>query len=226
MRLDRRGWVAICLALAAGLAWAEGPVRENIEWCNIWVVGADGNKLPKVLLIGDSIVASYSRRVSDGLKDKASCGHLATSKSLGDPALLEEVKLVVSQYPFAVIHFNNGLHGWGYTEEQYKEAFPNLLALLRQYAPKAKLIWATTTPMRQPKHLDQLAPQTERVRKRNQIAAQFIQKAGIPIDDLFARVENHPEYQAADGVHFNSQGVAALSQQVIENIQKSLPPKP
>ena len=135
------------LLFSAAPAAPAPPVRESIEWANIWITGGDRSDLPKVLLIGDSIAVGYYQRVADALKDKADCCRLSTSKSLGDPAYLEEVKLVVSQYPFAVIHFNNGLHGWGYTEEQYQEAFPKLLALLRQAAPQAKLIWATTTPV-------------------------------------------------------------------------------
>jgi hypothetical protein len=225
MWLDRRGLVVFCLALAAGLASAETPARESIEWCNIWVAGANQTDLPNVLLIGDSIVMSYYQRVADGLKDKAFCARLATSKSLGDPVLLEEVKLVLRQCPFAVVHFNNGLHGWGYTEDQYKEAFPQLLAVLRQYAPKAKLIWATTTPVRQAKQLEQLSPLTQRVQARNEIAEALVKKAGIPIDNLYGRVEKRSEYYSPDGVHFNPQGVTALAEQVIENVQKALPGK-
>jgi hypothetical protein len=205
---------------------APPPVRESIEWANIWITGGDRNDLPKVLLIGDSIVVGYSQRVADALKDKAYCCRLSTSKSLGDPAYLEEVKLVVSQYPFAVIHFNNGLHGWGYTEEQYQEAFPKLLALLRQSAPQAKLIWATTTPVRTAKQVDQVNERTDRVRARNRIAEQFVKKSGIATDDLFRIAENRPEYYSQDGVHFNQKGVAALAEQVTECITKALVPSP
>ena len=49
---------------------------------------------------------------------------------------------------FDVVHFNNGLHGWGYNEEEYQKHFPELVATIRKHAPKAKLTWATTTPVR------------------------------------------------------------------------------
>jgi len=221
MSMGVRG-IAVAALLAAGVALGEGPVRENIEWCNVWVVGANQKDLPKVLLIGDSIVMGYYQRVADGLKGKAYCARLATSKSLGDPALLEEVRLVLNQGPFDVVHFNNGLHGWGYTENQYEDAFPQLLALLKQHAPKAKLIWATTTPVRRAKQMQQVDALTERVRARNEIAEDLVKKAGIPIDDLFQLVEKHPEYYSADGVHFNKDGVAVLAGQVTGSIEKLL----
>jgi hypothetical protein len=225
MRLELR-WLAVVVLGLAGVACAGGPVRESIEWCNIWVTGANQSDLPKVLLVGDSIVMGYYQRVADGLKDKAYCARLATSKSLGDPTLLDEVKLVLSQNRFAVIHFNNGLHGWGYTEDQYEDAFPQLLATLRQCAPKAKLIWATTTPVRHAKQLERFDPLTVRVQARNDAAEELVKKAGIPIDDLYTVVEKHPEYYGPDGVHFNPKGVTALADQVIKSLEQALKGKP
>ena len=101
-----------------------------------------------MLLIGDSITKGYYPQVAEKLKGKASVARLATSKSLGDPVLLAEVALVLDQCRFDVVHFNNGMHGWGYSEEEYGKAFPELVATIRKHAPKAKLIWATTTPVR------------------------------------------------------------------------------
>ena len=163
------------LATTAGAAatHAEEPhiARESIEWCNIWIPDANGTKLPRVLLIGDSITQGYYPQVADKLKGKASVARLTTSKSIGDPALLAEVALVLDQCRFDVVHFNNGLHGWGYSEAEYEKHFPELVATIRKHAPKAKLIWATTTPMRKPENLAVIAEGTKRVQARNKIAA-------------------------------------------------------
>jgi len=40
---------------------------------------------------------------------------------------------------FAVIHFNNGLHGWGYTEAQFKSGFPVFLQAIRALPGRGKL---------------------------------------------------------------------------------------
>ena len=133
----------------ANRAAAPHVARESIEWADIWIPEANATTLPRVLLIGDSITRGYYPKVVEQLKGKASVARLASSKSIGDPALLAEVALVLDQCRFDVVHFNNGLHGWGYSEDEYQKHFPGLVATLRRHAPKAKLIWAATTPMRQ-----------------------------------------------------------------------------
>ena len=147
---------------------------------------------------------------------------LATSMSIGDPALLAEVALVLGQCRFDVVHFNNGLHGWGYSEEEYQRAFPELLATIRKQAPQAKLIWATITPMRQAGKLDVIAENTKRVQARNQIAEAIVAHEGIAVDDLYGLVKDHPEYWSPDGVHFNVQGVGAQVEQVTKKITETL----
>jgi len=203
---------------------AEDPhiARERIEWCNIWIPDAAGTTLPRVLLIGDSITQGYYRQVAGKLDGKASVARLTTSKSVGDPALLQEVALVLGQCRFDVVHFNNGLHGFGYSEEEYRQHFPKLLATIRKHAPKAKLIWATITPVRQSGKLDVIAENTKRVQARNKLADELLKKEGIAVNDLYDLVKDHPEYWSNDGVHFNGKGVAVQAEQVAKRVLESL----
>ena len=147
------------LTLAAESAEKTQPIREDIEWLDVWVPDNSVKDLPRVLLIGDSITKGYYSQVAEKLKGKATVSRLATSKSVGDPALLAEVALVLSQTHFDVIHFNNGMHGWGYSEQDYQTHFPELLETLKKGAPDAKLIWATTTAVREGDHFSKLAAQ-------------------------------------------------------------------
>jgi lysophospholipase L1-like esterase len=218
-------FLALATTIAAMAAiHAEEPhiSRESIEWCNIWIPDANGTKLPHVLLIGDSITGGYGPKVADELNGKASVARLTTSKSIGDPAILAEVAMVLDQCRFDVVHFNNGLHGWGYTEAEYETHFPKLVATIRKHAPKAKLIWATITPMRQAGKLDVIAEGTKRVLARNRIADVFVTKEGITVDDLYGLVKDHPEYWSNDGVHFNGKGIAVQAEQVTKRVLESL----
>ena len=43
---------------------------------------------PEIVLIGDSITRGYGPRVEENLKGVAYVSRMATSKSLGDPALM------------------------------------------------------------------------------------------------------------------------------------------
>ena len=141
------------VATVTSLVWSQEPIRERIEWADIWVTDADKNDLPRVLLIGDSITRGYFDGVEKQLAGKAYCARLTTSKCVADPSFLDEVQLLLKQYRFAVIHFNNGLHGFGYTEDQYRAGLSGLLEVVEKHSSNAKLIWATTTPMREPSDL-------------------------------------------------------------------------
>ena len=130
--------------------------------------------------------------------------------------------LLLKQYRFAVIHFNNGLHGWGYSEKQYRDGLQRLMECFEKHAPDAKLIWATTTPVRDRDDLSKISDQTERVKARNKIAAEIMKKAGIATDDLYGLVEQHPDWQSGDGVHFNGKGKVAQGTAVAESVAKCL----
>jgi lysophospholipase L1-like esterase len=209
--------------LAAATATAEDkPILERIEWSDVWVVNADRDDLPRVLLVGDSIVKGYYDSAEKALAGKANLARYATSKFMGHLDYLRELEILLRGYTFDVIHINNGLHGWGYTEEQYRESFPELLECIEKYAPNTAVIWATSTPIRKSEDLSQLDDKNDRVIARNRISVEVMVEHEIPIDDLYALVADHPEYFSQDGVHFNDEGRAAQGKQVAEMIAEAL----
>ena len=223
---------ALCLAagfassVAAAKPDAAPPAREAIEWCDIWISHANETNLPRVLLIGDSIVRDYYPEVEKRLAGKAFVGRLATSRFVADPVLLKEIETVLDGTKFDVIVFNNGMHGWQHSEAEYRKAFPKLIKAIRAHAPKAKLIWATTTPLRNGKDVtyDTKAEYSdERIAARNAVAAEIVAAQKIPTVDLNAAVRGHPEFHS-DNVHFNSQGSQILVAQVCAAVAKLLPP--
>lgn len=216
-------FLASLVLFQADVSAKEEPIREDIEWLDVWLPNTNNKDLPRVLLIGDSITRAYYPEVENGLRGKAYVGRLSTSKSIGDPALLDEVALILKSETFNIIHFNNGLHGWGYTEEQYRKSFPDLIKTIKKHAPKAKLIWASTTPIRNGEGMNSFEERTERVKVRNRIAQDCIKGKNIETDDLFGFVENHPEYYAGgDGTHLVSSGVTAMAKKVVESIDNVL----
>lgn len=213
----------IAILSIAQLLSAQEPIRERIEWADIWVTDADKDDLPRVLLVGDSITRGYFGEVEKNLDGKAHCARLTTSKCVSDPFYSDEVELLLKQYKFAVIHFNNGLHGWGYTEEQYRDGLLRLMETFKEHAAGAKLIWATTTPVRNADNLQQISERTERVKARNQIAAEIMKDRNVSTDDLYGLVEAHPEFFAGDGVHYNGKGRETQGAAVAECVLKCLP---
>jgi len=222
---------ALCLAagFASGVAAARPeaapPAREAIEWCDIWISHANETNLPRVLLIGDSIVRDYYPEVEKRFAGKAFVGRLATSRFVADPVLLKEIETVLDGTRFDVIVFNNGMHGWQHSEAKYRKAFPKLIKAIQAHAPKAKLIWANTTPLRNGKDVtyDTKAEYSdERIAARNAVAAEIVAAQKIATVDLDAAVRGHPEFHS-DNVHFNGQGSQILAAQVCAAVEKLLP---
>src|SRR5213083_206943 len=219
--------IALCLAagFASSVAVAAPLAREAIEWCDIWISHANESNLPHVLLIGDSIARDYYPEVEKRLAGKAFVARLATSRFVADPVLLKEIESVLDGTKFDIIQFNNGMHGWQHSEEEYRKAFPKLIKTIRAHAPKAKLIWATTTPLRDGKDVtyDTKAEYSDkRIAARNALAGEIVAAQKIPTVDLNAAVRGHPEFHS-DNVHFNTQGVQILAAQVSAEVEKLLP---
>jgi len=210
----------------SGAALPDAPPssRESIEWCDIWISHANETNLPRVLLIGDSITRDYYPEVEKHLAGKAYVARLATSRFLTDPVLAKEIALVLDGTPFDVIHFNNGMHGWQHSEQEYQKAFPKFVETIKAHAPKAKLIWATTTPLKVSPTLpsdNQTQATDERIAARNASALESIKGSGIVVDDLNALMRGHPGYHS-DNVHFNGEGIKLQAAQVATQIEKLL----
>ncbi|MES2808397.1 MAG: SGNH/GDSL hydrolase family protein [Bacteroidota bacterium] len=203
-------------AVAMPAAAQDKILREDIEWTDVWMPNTNNKGLPRILLIGNSIVRGYYPEVAKLMEGKAYVARLSTSKSLCDPALNKEVALFISYNKFDIIQFNNGLHGFDYTEADYKKAFPAFVKTIRKAAPNAKLVWASTTPMRNYPDAKTLHPRSERVKERNRIALEYIStQKDITVNDLWATVIDHTEYyQGGDGTHPIPAGFSALAQKV------------
>jgi hypothetical protein len=201
----------------------ENPVSipEQIEWT--WEVRPPhpDPQLPNVLLVGDSITRNYFPEVVKDLAGTANVYLFASSTCVGDSRLPHQLAefAAMERVQFRVVHFNNGMHGWGYTEEQYRAGFPVLLQSVRALAGlHGKLIWASTTPVRPDAGNGATNP---RIDARNEIARGFVEKAGIAIDNQHALMMNHRNlYQ--DSIHFGPAGSAIQGAQVAATIKSAL----
>lgn len=215
--------LVLCVFAAAPLSAAEDAApalkRERIEWCDVWHTDADKTGKPRVLMIGDSITRGYFSQAEEELGEKAHCSRYTTSRSICDPVFFQELSLMLGQYEYGVIHFNHGLHGWDYTEEQYAAAFDKLLAVLRAEGRGARLVWASTTPVQPGSGMEK---DRDRVTARNAIAAEKTAREDIPVNDLHALSADHPEHFSKDGVHFAPEGIALQAHAVAAAITKAL----
>jgi GDSL-like Lipase/Acylhydrolase family len=199
------------------------PVTEKVEWT--WTDRPEmaSPALPNVLLVGDSITRAYYPEVARQLAREANVYLFATSASSGDPRLPQQLGdyFRMMGLTFTAIHFNNGMHGWGYTEAQYDAGLPGMIAALRAGAPKANLVWANTTPVL---HDSKTGESTNaRIDERNRLAAACMAGEGIPIEDQHGLMLPHPELHDGD-VHFIAAG-SALQATRVAAVLRTLFPK-
>jgi hypothetical protein len=204
---------AILLFAFAAVAQSHLPITEKIEWTWTDRPETASPALPNILLVGDSITRAYYPEVAKQLAGEANVYLFATSAASGDPRLPQQLGDYFSMMglSFAAIHFNNGMHGWGYAEAQYDAGLPGIIAALRAGAPKAKLVWANTTPVL---HDSKTGESTNaRIDARNRLAAVCMAGEGIPIDDQHGLMLPHPELHDGD-VHFIAAGSALQATRV------------
>jgi hypothetical protein len=199
--------------------------REGTEWVTLTIPSADSTNLPRVLLLGDSITSNYYDSVCRHLQGKAYVVRLATSFFVTDPMLLHQVRSVLAAMKFDVIQFNNGIHGMSHTDEEYSHGLVVLLRTIRDAAPEAKLIWASSTPLSESNHLDQPRHDMPRVKERNRIALDLMTKENIPVDDLYALMMPHADLHVPDGAHWTSQGEDLQGAEVADQVSKLFPSK-
>ncbi len=193
--------------------------KEKIEWT--WTDHSDtiDPKLPNVLLVGDSITRAYFPEVAKRLSGKANVYLFSTSCSSGDPRLTEQLHLYFETAPtFRVIHFNNGMHGWDYTETTFAEGLPGMISELRKESPESRLIWGTITGVRKD---NSLGATNARVAARNALALRLMKHDAIPIDDQHALMEGHANLHL-DDVHFNDEGSELQGDQAAASIETAL----
>lgn len=205
----------------APLVHADQPLRierEGIEWCDIWIPAAPQTDKPRVLLIGDSITKGYYNSVSKHLEGQAYCARFATSACVADPAFLVQLQSMFTQYEYDVIHFNNGLHGIGYTEEEYRDGYVAALKYIRKESPDSKIILALSTPLNSETPQDHLNP---RINARNAIVRDLSKLLGAEINDLHVISLGHPEYYS-DAYHYKAEAIGLQGKQVADHVARLL----
>jgi len=199
-------------------------ITEKIEWT--WADRPEhpNGSLPNVLLLGDSITRAYYPETAKELDGVANVYLFATSCSSGDPRLAGQMRdyFAMAGVPFTVVHFNNGMHGWGYSEAQYSGGLLGFVVVLRRASPKASLIWATTTPVR--KDATGVGATNIRIDDRNRLAAVVMARERISIDDQHALMIDHQDLHS-DDVHFTEKGSALQAHAVAASVRDALRPR-
>ena len=188
----------------------------------------DDPKLPRVLLIGDSISIGYTIPVRKLLEGKANVHRIWEN---GGPTStgIEKLDAWLAKGKWDVIHFNWGLHDLKHVNGKYQVPLEdyekNLTELVKKLkATGAKLLWATTTPV--PEGDQKPARKAEDPPRYNAVAKKIMDENGVAIDDLYAfALPKLKEIQLISNVHYTPKGYQALGEEVAKTVQAALEKK-
>ena len=159
--------------------------HENIEWSTYYGFHlTDKNRhLPRVLLVGDSICNGYQAGVARALEGKMNVSYWISSYCVTSPGYLKRLELCLDEAMYDVVHFNNGLHSLGTPTEDWAKGLEAALRLIREKQPSARIVWATSTPLKDP-------GRTAKARALNAAAADVVKRlGGIETNDLFTLLD-------------------------------------
>ncbi len=180
---------------------------------NAWDFVKDDTKLPRVLLIGDSVSRGYTQPTRKALEGKANV-HRAPANCGPTASGLKNLEVWLGEGKWDVIHFNFGIHDRGTPAADYVKRLEAIVARLEKTG--AKLIWASTTPIPDNPAQKQTA---QSIVEKNALAAEVMKKHGIPTDDLFAAMTPRlKEFQPPLDVHFTGAGYDFLGAKVGESV--------
>ena len=228
------------LALAASAAGQTTPALPKE-----FQAPTDDPKLPRVLLIGDSVSVAYTLDVRKKLAGVANVHRIAanggsTRTALGEYGLVRWLK---PGEKWDVIHFNEGLHDLSYRfpddrdkndrgeyasptnggrpnvpPDQYEKNLRLIVARLKQTG--ARLIFASTTPVPES---DAAKYVKDSELPYNAVAKKVMAEEGVAWNDLWAAVKpRQAELQGKRNVHFMAAGSAVLADHVAQAIAREL----
>ena len=228
--------VVLLLAPLTATAATNQPARKVDP---VYAPIVDDPQLPRVLLIGDSVSCGYTLAVRKELAGKANVHR--PPQNCGSSAVgLANLEKWLGTSRWDVVHFNHGLHDLSYefspgknindkgeyarpdngghhrvAPEDYRRNLEAIVALLRQKAPGAKLIFATTTPVSADLHHYVKGSELE----YNRIAVEVMTKLGVPVNDLWAfATPRVAEIQEPGNPHFTAKGSAVLAREIAQVI--------
>jgi hypothetical protein len=229
-----RTLIPLLAALAAFAADRPAPVETDKR------VQSDGKgwrvekavikdaKLPRVLLIGDSILNGYQGQATKLLAGKANVDLWVNPYNQSEHVnkLLAEV---LANGPYDVVLFNMGLHGWQEGRIKpgtFEPLTKGYVEVLRTKLPKAKLLWASSTPVTAKGKPTEINPEINpNIVEQNRMAAKVMAEMGVPVVDFYGLLIDKRELARGDMFHWTGPAYGLIAQAAVDAILRELAAK-
>jgi lysophospholipase L1-like esterase len=194
--------------------------------------------MKRVLLLGDTIRLGYQEEVRSRLSDLAIVHGPAENGQHTANLLFHLWSWAITQDP-DVIHLNaghwdsrrvvRGEVGNVVAVGAYRDNVRRILAALVRHT-RAKIIWATTTPVQWPEYeVSQTKWGTpgrdiDSIETYNKVAVEEAAALGVAVNDLhaFVHAQGQRRMMHDDGAHFSSEGYSILGKEVARVIRTEL----
>ncbi len=215
---DQQAWER---TLQANLGTFYLPIHKRLRVqgrSSCWDFVADDSKLPRVLLIGDSISGGYTLPTRKALAGVANV-HKAPENCGPTSNGLKKLDIWLGDGKWDVIHFNFGIHDRKTPTKDYAVRLEQIVDRLQKTG--AKLVWASTTPV--PAETKDGPTMPAAIVERNAVAAEIMKRRGIATDDLYSTLlPQMGRVMKPDDVHPNGDGYKLLGEQVAAAIRAAL----
>jgi len=214
----RQAWERVLQSELGGFYLPIHKRQKVAGQSNAWDFVEDDPKLPRVLLIGDSVSRACTQTVRRELAGKANvhrapanCGPTATG--------LKKIDIWLGDGKWDLIHFNFGIHDRNTPIADYAARLEQLIERMKQTG--ATLVWANTTPL---PDVPKKRFTADSIIERNAAAAKVMASHKIDINDLFTAITPRlDELQRPDDCHFTAPGNAFLGETVAAFLTSRLP---
>ena len=184
--------------------------------------------MKKVLLIGDSVADGYQQFIGEAFSGVAEV--LRSESARFAQYTLRQIpdwKRTLKAEDADVVHWNTGLWDVAYIQdgeiltpiEIYEMYIERICKLLKLQFPKAKFIFATSTPVIESRYSSAFYRKNEDIIRYNEVAVKIAKEHSMEINDLYSLTKNCGEEYYVDATHmYTKQGGELLVNAVIKSI--------
>lgn len=190
--------------------------------------------MKKILLLGDSIRMGYDKYIKEALSGVAEVYYPDENCKYAENLLRfahEWKKKCDWSDDIDLVHWNAGL--WDVlelfddeplsTKDYYANVIPRIDKRLRLIFPRAKIVFATSTPVIEERCAPHFRRHNATIEEYNEIARRALSDTDTRINDLYGLMRSAPETYHSDAVHFyTDEGTELIGGRVLSVICEEL----
>ena len=134
---------------------------------------------------------------------------------------------VLEKGPYDVVHINTGLHGWSkgrIKEGTFEPLTKAMIEVIRTKCPKAKIIWASSTPVttKKPAPMALNPDINPNILEQNRMAVKVMAEMKVPVNDFYPLLADKLELARGDQFHWKDEAYPIIGKVCVESVLREL----